>query len=534
MKKIPAAALSYMLLFFTARSVFSFDRLPKPAQFGFLFLTVVLLVFLFALLRHQQKLKQMQTVLSVEREKYLQTLLSIGDGVMVVDRRLRVEMLNPAAEKITGWTQAEALGKPYREVFKLSPEADSRELPDPVREVFATDKIQQLESQAVLIARDGSRHYLEDSAAPIKNEKGETTGVVLVFRDVTEKREQRKKIEYLSYHDPLTGLYNRYFFEEELRRLDVPRNLPIAIIMGDVDGLKLANDIFGHAYGDLLLQRVAKTIQEVCRADDIIARWGGDEFVILLPRTDLDAARNIAKRIRERLALAEIQTVKGSISFGCGVKKESGESIISALERAEDEMYEQKTLARTSTYSGILTWITEALHVKCPVELEHARQVSRMCLQWGQALNLDEAELKLLREAAYYHDIGKIVLDKGILLKAGVLKEEEYKEVRQHPVVGFRILNFFEDTMALAQIVLAHHERWDGLGYPKGLKGKEIPKLARMLALAEACDMMLRDLPYRQAISKKEAAELIKKHASTQFDPELAEDFLAFLHTYQC
>ena len=534
MKKILAASFLGFVLFFTTRPAIAndFKSLPELIPFSFYFMLTVLLAFIFMLLRHQQKLKQMQNVLSVEREKYLQTLLSIGDGVLVVDRHQRVEMLNPAAEKITGWPQEEALGRHYREIFKLSHELADRQDSDPIQQVFATDKIQQLENHAVLISRDGKRYNLEDSAAPIKNEKGETIGVVLVFRDVTEKKEQRKKIEFLSYHDPLTGLYNRYFFEEELRRLDVPRNLPIAIIMGDVDGLKLANDIFGHAFGDLLLQRVARTIKEVCRADDIIARWGGDEFVILLPRTNITAARSIARRIQERLSREEVQTIKGSISIGCGVKTESSENIILALERAEDEMYEQKTLVRSSTHTGLLSWITEALHAKFPVEMAHAQRVSEMCLQWGKALKLDDAELKLLKEVAYYHDIGKIVLDESILLKAGVLKEEEYKEVRQHPVVGFRILNFFDDTMALAQIVLAHHERWDGLGYPKGLKGKEIPKLARMIALVESCDMMIHDMPFRRALSKREAAAIIKKNANTQFDPELTENFLTFLQAY--
>ncbi|NLM52486.1 MAG: diguanylate cyclase [Firmicutes bacterium] len=534
MKKILAASFLGFVLFFTTRPAIAndFKSLPELIPFSFYFMLTVLLAFIFMLLRHQQKLKQMQNVLSVEREKYLQTLLSIGDGVLVVDRHQRVEMLNPAAEKITGWPQEEALGRHYREIFKLSHELADRQVSDPIQQVFATDKIQQLENHAVLISRDGKRYNLEDSAAPIKNEKGETIGVVLVFRDVTEKKEQRKKIEFLSYHDPLTGLYNRYFFEEELRRLDVPRNLPIAIIMGDVDGLKLANDIFGHAFGDLLLQRVARTIKEVCRADDIIARWGGDEFVILLPRTNITAARSIARRIQERLSREEVQTIKGSISIGCGVKTESSENIILALERAEDEMYEQKTLVRSSTHTGLLSWITEALHAKFPVEMAHAQRVSEMCLQWGKALKLDDAELKLLKEVAYYHDIGKIVLDESILLKAGVLKEEEYKEVRQHPVVGFRILNFFDDTMALAQIVLAHHERWDGLGYPKGLKGKEIPKLARMIALVESCDMMIHDMPFRRALSKREAAAIIKKNANTQFDPELTENFLTFLQAY--
>ena len=530
MKIILAAFFFLFVSFFTTgpTSAGDYDFLSKLVDYCYICLVAALVVIILLLLSRQKKLKQVQTVLSGEKEKYLQMLMSIGDGVLVLNNRQRVEWLNPAAEKIIGWTQEEALGKHYQEVLRLIPTQADRKFPDPIQEVYTTGEIRQ-GVNAELLSRNENKYNLESTAAPIKNERGGTIGVVLVFKDVTGKKEQQKKIEYLCYHDPLTGLYNRYFFEEEMRRLDVPRNLPIAIIMGDVDGLKLANDIFGHTFGDLLLQKVAETIKEVCRADDIIARWGGDEFVILLPRTEMAAARSIAQRIKNRLAREEVQTVKGSISIGCGVKTESSEDIILALERAEDEMYKQKTLARTSTYTGLLSWITEALYTKFPLEMAHAQRVSQICLEWGRELELNEAELKLLKDAAFYHDIGKIVLDEGVLLKTGVLKEEEYEEVKNHPLVGFRILNFFDDTMALAQIVLAHHERWDGLGYPKGLKGKEIPKPARMIALAGACDMMIHDMPFRQALSKGEAMAEIKKHAGTQFDPELAENFLTFL-----
>ena len=393
--KIILAAFFLLVCFifhYRPRLCGDYDFLSKLVDYCYICLVAALVVILL-LLSRQKKLKQVQTVLSGEKEKYLQMLMSIGDGVLVHNRQ-RVEWLNPAAEKIIGWTQEEALGKHYQEVLRLIPAQADRKLPDPIQEVYTTGEIHQ-GVNAELLSRNENKYNLESTAAPIKNERGGTIGVVLVFKDVTGKKEQQKKIEYLCYHDPLTGLYNRYFFEEEMRRLDVPRNLPIAIIMGDVDGLKLANDIFGHTFGDLLLQKVAETIKEVCRADDIIARWGGDEFVILLPRTEMAAARSIAQRIKNRLAREEVQTVKGSISIGCGVKTESSEDIILALERAEDEMYEQKTLARTSTYTGFLSWITEALYTKFLWKWLHAQRVSQICLEWGRELQLNEAELKL-------------------------------------------------------------------------------------------------------------------------------------------
>ncbi|MDZ5035172.1 GGDEF domain-containing protein, partial [Clostridium perfringens] len=138
---------------------------------------------------------------------------------------------------------------------------------------------------------------IEDNAAPIKGENDVINGVALAFRDVSEKKERQEKIEYLSFYDQLTGLYNRRFFEEELKRLDTKSNLPITLVIIDVNGLKLTNDAFGHLEGDKLLQKVAKVIKKECRNEDIISRIGGDEFTIILPKTSSEETEKILNRI---------------------------------------------------------------------------------------------------------------------------------------------------------------------------------------------------------------------------------------------
>jgi diguanylate cyclase (GGDEF)-like protein/PAS domain S-box-containing protein len=256
--------------------------------------------------------KAVQEQLHYERNRYLQTLISIGDGVMITDEKGTVEMLNGVAQKLTGWINEEARGRSYKEVFKLSHEDPRLTVEDPVEKVLKTGRIHELGNHAILTSRTGRVYYLEDSAAPIFSDSGDCAGVVRVFRDITQKREQRKRIEYLSYHDQLTGLYNRSFFEEELMRLDKERNLPISILMGDVNGLKLTNDIFGHVYGDELLKTLASVFRRICRADDIIARWGGDEFVILLPKTSKKDAEGIAMRIKDDFASKQVKAIKGA------------------------------------------------------------------------------------------------------------------------------------------------------------------------------------------------------------------------------
>ncbi|NLV86325.1 MAG: diguanylate cyclase, partial [Clostridiales bacterium] len=284
-----------------------------------------------------QRRNTMET-LAYERSKYYYTLLSIGDGVMVIDRNKKIEFLNTVACNLTGWKKEEALGLCYKDVFVLSHEQEGHTIDDPIEKVFLTGKTQELGNHAILTSRDGTRYYLEDSAAPIPNDKGEIAGVVLVFRDTTEKKEQRQRIEYMSFHDSLTGLYNRRFCEEELRRIDTERNLPISILMGDVNGLKLANDIFDHAFGDLLLKKVAEAMRNTCRGDDIIARWGGDEFIILLPKTDAEQAETLVERIKCSIAREQLGPIKVSISLGCDTKLHKDQDLMHVLGSAEEKM----------------------------------------------------------------------------------------------------------------------------------------------------------------------------------------------------
>lgn len=472
-----------------------------------------------------------QEKLYYERNKYLQTLISIGDGVAVIDKNGNIEMLNHIAEQLTGWTIEEAIGHGYKEVFQLTPDKKDKNFKDTIELAFGSDEIQEFAYNPILTSKDGTNYYLEDSAAPIKDENNTTVGVVMVFRDVTEKLEQLQKIEYLSYHDYLTGLYNRSFFEEELRRLDTERNLPISIIMGDLNGLKLTNDFFGHTYGDSLLITTAKVMRNVCREDDIIARWGGDEFVILLPRTSQDEAKNIMSRIKDQLSNEYVKAIRCSMSMGSDTKIDVSENIMQVLDRAEEKMYFSKTLERAEIRSGAVSTIIKTLHNSSTREKEHSEIVSKLCQHIGRMMNLSVVEIRKLREAGYLHDIGKIVLDPILLNKNENLSPKEINEIQNHPVTGYRILNTFDDTMDLAEFVLAHEECWDGSGYPKGLVGEDIPLLSRIIAIANDYERAINRKSVQEAVSRDEAIAYIRENAGKRFDPVIAEVFAQLLET---
>ena len=461
-----------------------------------------------------------------EKERLQVTLRSIGDAVITTDNNGKIVSLNPIAEQLTGWTEIDALGKEAKEVFRIISEETREESEDPIQKVLSTGKIIGLANHTALIARDGVECSIADSAAPIKDDTGKVYGVVLVFRDVSGEKNRQAEIEYLSYHDSLTGLYNRRFFEEELNRLDVQRNLPITLIIGDVNGLKLINDAFGHLVGDKLLQKSAEAMKQACRADDIIARWGGDEFVIILPKTSQKVATEIIKKIKMKCSETVIESIKLSISLGFKIKESPDEDIISVLKAAEASMYKNKLHESQSMVGSAIKVIHGTLLEKNQREAEHSRRVANISKRIASAMQLSETFANEMETIGLMHDIGKIAIAESILDKPGELTEEDLEEINRHPEVGYRILSTSNDTSEIALYVLAHHERFDGKGYPAGIKGEEIPLQARILAVADAFDAMTSERPYRRAFSRKHAIKELQENAGSQFDPLVVKVFI--------
>ncbi len=472
--------------------------------------------------RDQELALQAASEQLAEHKNQLQLILdSTAEAIYGIDRDGNCTFCNASCLRLLGYArQEDLLGKNMHWQIHHSYRDGRRMMLEDCRIVQAVQTGQGTQvDDEVFWRADGSSFDVEYFSYP-QVKDGRVIGAVVTFMDITERRQAQARIEYLSLYDSLTGLYNRAFFEAEMRRLDTERNLPICIISGDLNGLKLTNDVFGHAAGDQLLMKVAELSKRICRADDIIARVGGDEFCILLPRTRLVDAEAIAARIKSEFARERIVAINGSISFGCDAKIRPEEQLLTVYENAENKMYQDKTLNRRENNANMIRTIIATMHSKCPEEQAHSEAVSALCQEMGIALQWSEEEVRKLKDAGYLHDIGKVVFEQCQDNVAAELGEAEWDDFRQHPAIGYRILNLFDETMDLADAVLSHHEHWDGSGYPRGLKGEEIPRLARVIAVAVAFDRLTRR-PDSPSSDLQEALQEIAAQSGLKFDPEI-------------
>lgn len=337
---------------------------------------------------------------------------------------------------------------------------------------------------------------------------------------------QAEDLKYLSYHDKLTGLYNRAFFEEEMKRLDTERNLPISIIMGDTNGLKLINDVFGHAAGDNLIKSSANILSKSCRKEDVVARWGGDEFVILLPNTSSKSALEIINRIKNNFRTEKFDLDYLNLSLGYSVKRYSNTPITEVLKEAENNMYKNKAIEGKEVRKLIVGSMVDYLYQSDIEAKLHMDRLKRYSVEIGKNLNLVKDDMDKLNIICEIHDIGNISVDRDILSKLGALTDDDWEEIKKHPEIGYRIAKSIPELSDVAEYILHHHERWDGNGYPHNLKEDEIPLLSRLFAVIDTFDAMTQEKTYRRAYSKEDAIEYLSKNAGKQFDPTIVEIFV--------
>ena len=435
--------------------------------------------------------------------------------MFVTDEKGKYLEVNRAASDITGYSKDELLAMTINEMLtKESMVAGVNHFKALLEKGMSSGEMQYKH-------KDGSKRWWAVDAVKL------TDHCFLGFvKDITDNKRAEYELIHQSFHDHLTGIYNRRFFEEELKRLDTERNLPLSIIMGDINGLKIINDSFGHSIGDKILQKTAELIKKACRSDDIIARLGGDEFVMILPKTDSFKAAYIIKRIEALISKEKVAGIELSISFGNDTKENRKQKISEIFANAENHMYRRKIFEHSSMRSETINIIMNTLFEKSSRELLHSKRVSKICESIASAMNFGKDDKNQIKMAGLVHDIGKINIDESILNKTEELDDFERAEIKKHPETGWRILSSTKEFLKLAQFILEHHEKWDGTGYPNKLKGEEISKEARIITIADAYDTMTSERCYKKTLSKNEAIEEIRRCSGSHFDPQIADVFI--------
>jgi len=437
----------------------------------------------------------------------------------------------------------------------------------------------------------GRRLWIETHSALLRNQKNEIAAVVAVSRDITERRQaeemlkklnielnkSNKKLQQLALKDSHTGLYNHRYLteivESEFHRAK-RYGLFLSVIMLDIDYFKSINDVYGHRFGDMVLKQLAHLFKKFVRRYDVVIRFGGEEFVFILPDTDRGGAINLAQRLLDKIAAynfgTQEQIVHLKVSLGVAtypndrvingmdlvdsadkilvkIKDRGGNQIYASMDTGQKEHSREVDIADSDNVKVLKDKILkltkranqslmEAIYafartikLKDNYTGDHVEKTVHYAVEMARSLALPNDEIENIGEAAMLHDLGKIGISEKILLKKSKLTPKEFAQIKKHPQIGADIIRPIHFLQSIIPLILYHHERYDGTGYLNGLKGEEIPVGARIIAIADVYQSLISNRPYRKAYPKKEAIEIIKQGSGTQFDPHIVDIFLQIL-----
>ena len=365
---------------------------------------------------------------------------------------------------------------------------------------------------------------------------------------VAELETARQKLAHLAERDGLTGLYNHRAIHNLLEtRLTENPDAPLSVILMDMDGFKKLNDTYGHPVGDQALRHLADALREVCGEAGAPGRCGGDEFMIVLPNALAKEAGEVAETVRKRLHRNPFVNPEGvalplQLCFGVADTARAGSAFHTLIAAADSALYEGKRNGGNAvtlhlvgpdaeekpieTAFDVLDGLVNAIDRKDQYTKAHSIDMTNYALALAQALGCSNETHDIVRVAGLLHDVGKIGIPNSILQKPGRLTEQEYEVMKSHVTMSSLIIHGLPRLADILDAVSCHHERWDGGGYPKGLKGEAIPQLGRIMAIADAFSAMTLDRPYRAGLTPEAALLEIEKGAGTQFDPTLAALFV--------
>lgn len=508
-----------------------------------------------------------------------EALNTLTEGLLVLDKNERIMLANTSFAEAVGVDSEALLGKKVSELPWHARDASKR---DPWTRSMAEGAAEKGVLLDLDFEDERSRTYSVNSV-PISDDKGECRGVLASFEDVTEIEQktaqmatmldklrksakqvnrQNRELERLATRDPLTNCLNRRaFFEtgEQLLRAGKRYEYPVSVVMLDVDHFKSVNDNHGHALGDEVLQRVGLEMLKLSRESDLVCRYGGEEFCILMPHVELEAAKRTAERIRKAVAALEFEEVRVTASFGVSDHSLGASDLQAMLDQADQSLYAAKNTGRNrvvrfdelpsldlatpeanqGTGSGqvvieeevaipyrAVTALLAAMAFRDRATAEHSRRVADYCVMLAEDL-VSRRRCYVIEMAALLHDIGKVGVPDSILLKPGKLTRDEWEIMERHDKIGAEIIAASFASAELSEIVESHHLYFAVTPkQPTAVTGLDIPLGARILTIADAYDAMTSRRVYSEPRSQETAFEELRRCAGTQFDPELVELFI--------
>lgn len=471
------------------------------------------------------ELKSIEEALRESEEKNSALLNAIPDPILRIDRQGVCIDLRPKKEQAVLQLSSEFIGKNIAAFF---PPDVTTLLFNHLGKLFKEGASQVFQFKI----RQGERVSHQEARLVLAG----GSEALAILRDVTERTELEQQLQYLSIHDSLTGLYNRGYFEEEMRRLDSNRHDCVGIVICDVDGLKMVNDNLGHGRGDQQLKAASRVILQAFRGSDAVARIGGDEFAVLLPNATCALVEEACRRLNRMVARynAAKPAMFLGISVGAAVRSGESQPLGEVFQQADEAMYGDKLLRSKTVRSAITRSLWEFLERKEIHSKEHSDKVKGLMHSFASKLGFAPEKYPDLDLLGEYHDIGKVALPENILVNAGAINDEQYMLIKRHCEVGHRIALATPNLSRVADWILKHHEWWSGSGYPLGIKGAEIPLESRMLAIADAYESMTSGRYTCLAKSPESALAELNLCAGTQFDPDLVEVFTQMIAGRTC
>lgn len=520
--------------------------------------------------------KRLEFQIKESEEKYRKLFEDANDAIFMIDAQTeKILDANKQAEKLLEMPKKELIGIDQTELFP--PEEAER-----YKEGFRSTVKQAVDS------RD---YHIPSVNGEVFNARGEKVPVYInasileisgkkivlgIFRDISELKRiesEKKEAEALALIDPHTQLYNYRYLQRRIHsefELAKRRATPLSMMMVDIDYFKSINNTYGHEYGDAVLQEFAIVLQHACRGIDVVTRFEGEGFAIILPDTEEKGALAFAERMQRIIKKHRFGANKVKLRVSIGIcsypeyniatvdhllssvdkcvrlaKDQGGDTIVvsSQLRKTKipsasvDIDSRRRVTTMTKKFAELIHHnkqntieavyaLAHTVGAKNAYTEEHSEEMVKLSTELGKKLNLTDQELEDVKHGAMLHDIGKLGISEKILLKRGKLTKKEFEIIKKHPQIGADIIRPVHFLRDVVPIILHHHERYDGYGYGAKLRGEEIPLGARIVAVVDVYQALVSNRPYRKAYSRREAIKIIREESGTHFDPKIVKAFM--------